>query len=55
MVLASVRRLGVRQDPASEAECAAVLADSAGVYGGYLKYVQRISGRRVRIFLFEPV
>jgi len=41
--------------PASEAEYAAVLAESAGVYGGYLKYVQRISGRRVRIFLFEPV
>ena len=41
--------------PASDAEYAEVLAGSAGVYGGYLKYVQRISGRRVRVFLLEPV
>jgi len=38
---------------ATEAEYAEVLAGSAGVYGGYLKYVRRISGRRVRIFLLE--
>ena len=40
--------------PATEAEHAGVLESSAQVYGGYLKYQQRITGRRVRIFLLEP-
>jgi hypothetical protein len=31
-----------------------VLARSAGIYGGYLKYQQRITGRRLRIFVLEP-
>jgi deazaflavin-dependent oxidoreductase (nitroreductase family) len=39
--------------PATEDERAEVLAASAGVYGGYLKYQQRISGRRLRIFVLE--
>ncbi len=39
--------------PASAEEHAAVLAGSAQVYGGYLKYQQRITGRRLRIFVLE--
>jgi deazaflavin-dependent oxidoreductase (nitroreductase family) len=34
-------------------ERALVLANSAPVYGGYLKYFERISGREVRIFLLD--
>ncbi len=41
--------------PASGAERAEVLANSAGVYGGYLKYQQRITGRELRIFVLDPV
>ena len=40
--------------PADPEEHAAVLAGSAHVYGGYLKYQQRITGRRLRIFLLDP-
>ena len=40
--------------PASDAERTQVWATSAGVYGGYEKYQQRIHGREVRIFLLEP-
>ena len=39
---------------ASDDEHAAVLARSAQVYGGYLKYQQRITGRRLRIFVLDP-
>ncbi|HET9841584.1 MAG TPA: nitroreductase family deazaflavin-dependent oxidoreductase [Nocardioides sp.] len=40
--------------PATEEERAAVLAASAAVYRGYLKYQSRISGRRrLRIFVLE--
>ncbi len=39
--------------PANEDEKSRVLAGSAQVYGGYLKYQQRITGRRLRIFLLE--
>jgi deazaflavin-dependent oxidoreductase (nitroreductase family) len=35
-------------------EQTAVLAASAGVYGGYLKYQDRITRRRLRIFVLEP-
>jgi deazaflavin-dependent oxidoreductase (nitroreductase family) len=35
-------------------EHAAILAGSATVYGGYLKYQQRITHRRLRIFVLEP-
>ena len=31
-----------------------VFAASAGIYGGYLKYRQRITARRVRVFVLEP-
>jgi deazaflavin-dependent oxidoreductase (nitroreductase family) len=40
--------------PATAAEHREVLANSVGVYGGYLKYQQRITGRRLRIFVLEP-
>jgi deazaflavin-dependent oxidoreductase (nitroreductase family) len=40
--------------PADEDEQVDVLAGSAGVYGGYLKYQARITGRRLRIFVLEP-
>lgn len=40
--------------PATEPERAHVMASSAGIYGGYLKYQQRITGRRVRVFVLEP-
>jgi deazaflavin-dependent oxidoreductase (nitroreductase family) len=40
--------------PATEAEQQAVLAGSATVYAGYLKYQQRITDRRLRIFLLAP-
>jgi deazaflavin-dependent oxidoreductase (nitroreductase family) len=39
--------------PATEDEQQAVLAGSATVYSGYLKYQQRISGRRLRIFVLD--
>jgi deazaflavin-dependent oxidoreductase (nitroreductase family) len=40
--------------PASADEQDAVLAGSASVYGGYLRYQQRISRRRLRVFVLEP-
>ena len=39
---------------ASADEQAAVLAGSAQVYGGYLKYQHRITGRRLRVFVLDP-
>jgi deazaflavin-dependent oxidoreductase (nitroreductase family) len=39
---------------ATAEEQAGVLAASAQVYGGYLKYQQRITGRTLRVFLLEP-
>jgi deazaflavin-dependent oxidoreductase (nitroreductase family) len=39
--------------PATDDEQAAVLAGSSAVYGGYLKYQQRITRRRLRIFVLE--
>ena len=47
------RTLPVVARPATDAERAAVLERSRGIYGGYEKYQQRISGRRVRIFVVE--
>ncbi|HEU5266658.1 MAG TPA: nitroreductase family deazaflavin-dependent oxidoreductase [Jatrophihabitans sp.] len=44
----------VRARPASDPERDAVLARSRSVYGGYVKYQQRITGRRLRIFILEP-
>jgi deazaflavin-dependent oxidoreductase (nitroreductase family) len=40
--------------PARDDERDAVLAGSAAVYSGYLKYQQRITTRRLRIFLLQP-
>ncbi len=40
--------------PAEPVEQERVLDLSGGVYGGYAKYQQRITGRRLRIFLLEP-
>ena len=39
---------------ATPEEHAAVLKASAGVYGGYLKYQDRIAHRRLRVFIVEP-
>jgi deazaflavin-dependent oxidoreductase (nitroreductase family) len=55
---ASVTYRGTSRDvvarPATETEYAEVMANSVGLYGGYRKYQQRITGRRVRIFVLEP-
>jgi deazaflavin-dependent oxidoreductase (nitroreductase family) len=48
------RTSGATARPATAEEHAAVLAGSAQVYGGYLKYQQRITGRRLRIFVLDP-
>jgi deazaflavin-dependent oxidoreductase (nitroreductase family) len=40
--------------PATGPERAQILANSSGVYGGYRKYQQRITGRRLRMFVLEP-
>ena len=47
------RSLEVVARPATEEERESVLAGSASVYGGYLKYQSRIIGRRLRIFVIE--
>jgi deazaflavin-dependent oxidoreductase (nitroreductase family) len=56
---ATVTHHGVRRDvvaqPATDAERAEILRASARVYGGYLKYQQRITGRRLRIFVLAEV
>ena len=39
---------------ASDDEVAAIFAASREYYGGYAKYQQRITGRRVRAFVLEP-
>jgi deazaflavin-dependent oxidoreductase (nitroreductase family) len=39
---------------ATEDESAEVFAGSREVYSGYTKYLTRISGRRVRVFILEP-
>lgn len=41
--------------PATEDERAQVMRNAASVYGGYQKYQQRITHRRLRIFVLEPV
>lgn len=45
---------GVIARESDDAERARVLTDAAEIYPGYLKYVERISNRRVRIFVLEP-
>jgi len=47
-------RLDLQVRPATDDERAEVWANAGGVYGGYDKYQQRISGRTVRVFVLEP-
>jgi deazaflavin-dependent oxidoreductase (nitroreductase family) len=39
--------------PATEPETEQVMVTASAVYGGYSKYRQRITGRRVRIFVLD--
>ncbi len=48
------REVEVIARTATEAERAQVLATAATIYVGYPKYLTRISGRTVRIFVLEP-
>ena len=48
------REVEVIARAATEAERAQVLATAATIYVGYPKYLTRISGRTVRIFVLEP-
>jgi deazaflavin-dependent oxidoreductase (nitroreductase family) len=45
--------LGVFARPADEAERAEILERAAEVYVGYPKYLKRITGRQVRVFVLE--
>jgi deazaflavin-dependent oxidoreductase (nitroreductase family) len=40
--------------PATDDERATVWEASSGVYGGYVKYQQRVTSREIRIFVLEP-
>ena len=55
---AMVTYRGVSRDvvarPATDPERDQVLANSTSIYSGYVKYQQRITGRRLRIFVLEP-
>jgi deazaflavin-dependent oxidoreductase (nitroreductase family) len=55
---ATVSYRGITRDVvarvATDAEQADVLARSKNFYSGYAKYQQRITGRRLRVFLLEP-
>lgn len=44
----------VRARPATPAEREEIWATAAGVYGGYAKYQDRITGRDIRLFVLEP-
>lgn len=44
----------VRARPATPAERDEIWATAAGVYGGYAKYQDRITGRDIRLFVLEP-
>lgn len=44
----------VRARPATDAERAEAWRRSAGVYGGYERYRERVEGRTIRIFVLEP-
>jgi deazaflavin-dependent oxidoreductase (nitroreductase family) len=48
------RTMEARARKAGDAERAEVLETAKGIYGGYLKYLERITGREVRIFVLEP-
>jgi hypothetical protein len=40
--------------PATHAERDEVWQRSTGIYGGYDKYQERITGRTIRIFVLDP-
>jgi deazaflavin-dependent oxidoreductase (nitroreductase family) len=48
------KEVRVEARPASDDERASVWRAAAGVYPGYGKYQQRITGRAIRIFVLEP-
>jgi deazaflavin-dependent oxidoreductase (nitroreductase family) len=48
------RRLAVRARPADDGERAEIWKTAEGVYGGYAKYQDRITGRDIRLFVLEP-
>lgn len=48
------RGIDVVARAADDTEVAAIFERSREVYGGYAKYQQRITGRRVRAFILEP-
>lgn len=54
---AMITHRGITRDvvarPATDAERTEILANSTGVYSGYVKYQRRITGRTLRIFVLE--
>lgn len=48
------RSLDVVARPATDEEVTTIFASSREYYGGYAKYQQRITGRRIRAFVLEP-
>jgi hypothetical protein len=40
--------------PATEDERTRIWATASGVYGGYDRYQERVTGRSIRIFVLEP-
>lgn len=44
----------VRARPATTEERAEIWGTADGIYGGYAKYQQRITGREIRLFVLEP-
>lgn len=48
------RRIDVVARPATDEERAEIWAAAGSVYGGYVKYQERISGRDIRVFVLEP-
>jgi deazaflavin-dependent oxidoreductase (nitroreductase family) len=48
------RTVRVRARPATPEEHLEILAHAERLYVGYRKYQERISGRRLRVFVLEP-
>lgn len=49
------RTLDVRARPATAGEFDEVFAEADAIYGGYAKYLERIDGREVQVFILERV
>jgi deazaflavin-dependent oxidoreductase (nitroreductase family) len=49
------RSRAVRARPAGPAERESVLARAETLYVGYRRYLERITGRRLRVFVLEPL